>query len=65
MVSRRLLGKHEIQIGQQKVKTKKQLYKSDRERKMTDYFTSYRMNTVPTDYPQQGRSFIIELRFEF
>ncbi|MGR3293535.1 MAG: TonB-dependent receptor plug domain-containing protein [Candidatus Scalindua sp.] len=22
-------------------------------------------NTVPTDYPQQGRSFIIELRFEF
>ncbi|MCR4289290.1 MAG: TonB-dependent receptor [Candidatus Scalindua sp.] len=22
-------------------------------------------NTVPTDYPQQGRSFVVELRFEF
>ncbi len=22
-------------------------------------------NTVPTDYPQQGRSFMIEMRYEF
>lgn len=22
-------------------------------------------NTVPTDYPQQGRSFMVELRYEF
>ena len=29
------------------------------------YYDPSPQNTVPTDYPQQGRSFIIELRFEF
>jgi len=29
------------------------------------YYDPSPQDTVPTDYPQQGRSFIIELRFEF